>query len=149
MVQGGTDTRPESGRIDVLYSLRMYPAFRVLFGTTLTTNAAFWMWSLLIGWLALLLTDSPFFVGLTGFLNGIPMLIVSLPAGVLIDRVDRRAVLLLAQIVVALVTVVLVVFLWFDWLRPWQLLLAAFRLGDRYGLRLRDTQCAGREPGRP
>ncbi|GBD18898.1 Enterobactin exporter EntS [bacterium HR27] len=130
MVQGGTDTRPESGRIDVLYSLRMYPAFRVLFGTTLTTNAAFWMWSLLIGWLALLLTDSPFFVGLTGFLNGIPMLIVSLPAGVLIDRFDRRAVLLLAQIVVALVTVVLVVFLWFDWLRPWQLLLAAFLSGS-------------------
>lgn len=130
MVQGGTDTRPESGRIDVLYSLRMYPAFRVLFGTTLTTNAAFWMWSLLIGWLALLLTDSPFFVGLTGFLNGIPMLIVSLPAGVLIDRFDRRAVLLLAQIVVALVTVVLVLFLWLDWLRPWQLLLAAFLSGS-------------------
>ncbi|MCX2728346.1 MFS transporter [Thermomicrobium sp. 4228-Ro] len=129
MAQESDDARSMTDRVDVLYSLRMYPAFRVLFGTTLTTNAAFWMWSLLAGWLALLLTDSPFFVGLTGFLSGIPMLIVSLPAGVLIDRFDRRFVLLAAQVVVALVTVVLVLFLWFGWLHPWQLLLAAFLSG--------------------
>jgi MFS family permease len=113
----------------ILHSLRTYPAFRLLFGTTLTTNAAFWMWSLLIGWLALVLTDSPFFVGLTGFLNGIPMLLVSLPAGVLIDRVDRRLVLFVAQVVVALATVSLVLLLWLERLTPWQLLLAAFVSG--------------------
>ncbi|WP_448574568.1 MFS transporter [Thermomicrobium sp.] len=118
-----------SERRGILYSLRTYPAFRLLFGTTLTTNAAFWMWSLLIGWLALVLTDSPFFVGLTGFLNGIPMLVVSLPAGVLIDRLDRRLVLLAAQVVVALVTVGLVLLLWLERLEPWQLLLAAFVSG--------------------
>jgi len=129
MAQDGRDERSPGDRIDVLYSLRVYPGFRLLFGTTLATNAAFWMWSLLAGWLALVLTDSPFFVGLTGFLNGIPMLIVSLPAGVLIDRFDRRLVLLAAQVVVALVTVALVALLWLGRLQPWQLLVASFLSG--------------------
>lgn len=122
------EQRP-GGRGGALYSLRVYPAFRLLFGTTLATNAAFWMWSLLSGWLALVLTDSPFFVGLTGFLNGIPMLLVSLPAGVVIDRLDRRFVLLTAQVLVTVVTVLLVVLLWLDRLQPWQLLTAAFLSG--------------------
>ncbi len=128
MTQESSDSRVHR-RIDVLYSLRVYPAFRLLFGTTLATNAAFWMWSLLAGWLALVLTDSAFFVGLTGFLHGIPLLIVSLPAGVLIDRFDRRTVLLVAHIVVSIVTVGLVVLLWLEWLRPWQLLVATFLSG--------------------
>ncbi|MCX7622656.1 MAG: MFS transporter [Thermomicrobium sp.] len=129
MHQGPRAQRPVDGRVGALYSLRVYPAFRLLFGTTLATNAAFWMWSLLAGWLALVLTDSPFFVGLTGFLHGIPMLLVSLPAGVLIDRFDRRLVLLAAQVVVALVTVVLVVLLAADRLAPWHLLVLSFLSG--------------------
>ncbi len=129
MVRESPAPRPAEGRIGALYSLRTYPAFRLLFGTTLATNAAFWMWSLLAGWLALVLTDSPFFVGLTGFLNGIPMLFVSLPAGVLIDRFDRRLVLLVAQVVVTSVTVLLVVLLWMRQLQPWQLLALSFMSG--------------------
>lgn len=128
MVEESLERRP-GGRGGALYSLRAYPAFRLLFGTTLATNAAFWMWSLLSGWLALVLTDSPFFVGLTGFLNGIPMLLVSLPAGVVIDRIDRRLVLLAAQVVVAAVTVLLVTLLWLGRLQPWELLVAAFLSG--------------------
>lgn len=128
--ESSVQRRLSSDRSAILYSLRVYPAFRLLFGTTLTTNAAFWMWSLLIGWLALVLTDSPFFVGLTGFLNGIPMLVVSLPAGVLNDRIDRRLVLLAAQSLVAVVTIILVILLWFDRLEPWQLLLASFLSGS-------------------
>ncbi|MDW7982563.1 MAG: MFS transporter [Thermomicrobium sp.] len=129
MVDDSRARRPLESRGGALYSLRVYPAFRVLFGTTLATNAAFWMWSLLAGWLALDLTDSPFFVGLTGFLNGIPMLLVSLPAGVVIDRLDRRVVLLVAQVVVAAVTVLLVVLLWLGRLQPWHLLAASFLSG--------------------
>src|SRR3712207_28205 len=81
----------------MLHSLRVYPAFRLLLVGTLATNSAFWMYQVAVGWLALQLTDSPFFVGLTGFAGGIPLLIFSLPAGVIIDRFDRRLVLLAAQ----------------------------------------------------
>ena len=75
-----------------LHSLRAYPDFRLLLFGTLATNSAFWMYQVAVGWLALDLTDSAFFVGLTGFAGGIPLLLLSIPAGVVIDRVDRRVV---------------------------------------------------------
>lgn len=81
----------------MMQSLRVYPAFRLLLLGTLATNSAFWMYQVSLGWLALQLTDSAFWVGLAGFTGGIPLLIFSLPAGVVIDRVDRRSVLLAAQ----------------------------------------------------
>ena len=81
----------------MLHSVNIYPAFRLLLIGTLGTNTAFWMYQVAVGWLALEMTDSPFFVGLSGFVSGIPLLLISLPAGVLIDRYDCRIVLLLAQ----------------------------------------------------
>uniref|UniRef100_A0A831X778 MFS transporter n=1 Tax=Thermorudis peleae TaxID=1382356 RepID=A0A831X778_9BACT len=113
----------------ILHSLQVYPGFRVLFFTTVATNASFWMWQLVIGWLALVLTDSPFFVGLVGFLGGIPMLLVSLPAGVVIDQVDRRLVLLLAQVSVTLVVAAVTFMFWRGWLAPWHLLVGVFLAG--------------------
>jgi predicted MFS family arabinose efflux permease len=113
----------------MLHSLRAYPGFRVHFFSTVATNASFWMWHLVTGWLALVLTDSPLFVGVVGFLGGIPLLIASLPAGVVIDRVDRRLVLLLAQTCMALVTALVVLLLWRGWLASWHLLVAVFLVG--------------------
>jgi MFS family permease len=94
-------TEPASGGI--LRSIKVYPAFRMLMIGTLVSNTAFWMYQVAVGWLALQMTDSPFFVGMAGFAGGIPLLLVSLPAGVIIDRFDRRTVLMSAQVGVMLV----------------------------------------------
>lgn len=94
-------TEPASGGI--LRSIKVYPAFRMLMIGTLVSNTAFWMYQVAVGWLALQMTDSPFFVGMAGFAGGIPLLLVSLPAGVIIDRFDRRTVLMIAQVGVMLV----------------------------------------------
>ena len=66
---------PDAGRVS--HSLRVYPAFRTLLLGTLATNSAFWMYQVCVGWLALQLMDSPLFVGLTAFVGGIPLLVVS------------------------------------------------------------------------
>ncbi len=108
------------------HSLREYPAFRTLFGTTLATNSGFWMWIIASGWLALLLTDSPFFVGLVGFVGGIPTLLFGVFVGAVIDRFSRRSVLMVAQTVVSIIAVTLAVLLFLDILQPWQLLVGAF-----------------------
>src|SRR5690606_10954833 len=92
---------PPSGGI--LRSIKVYPAFRMLMIGTLVSNTAFWMYQVAVGWLALQMTDSAFFVGMAGFAGGIPLLLVSLPAGVIIDRFDRRTVLMSAQVGVMLV----------------------------------------------
>ena len=81
----------------MMHSMHVYAGFRLLLLGTLATNTAFWMYQVAVGWLALEMTDSPFFVGLAGFTGGIPLLILSLPAGVLVDRIDRRKILLIAQ----------------------------------------------------
>jgi MFS family permease len=112
--------------LSLWHSLKAYPAFRTLFGSTLTTNSGFWMWIIASGWLALLLTDSPFFVGLVGFVGGIPTLLFGVFVGAIIDRFSRRNVLLLAQTIVAIIAVTLAALLFLDILQPWQLLIGAF-----------------------
>lgn len=83
--------------------MRAYPAFRLLLLSTLVADSGFWMYQVAIGWLALQMTDSPFFVGMVGFAGGIPLLLAGLPAGVIIDRFARRHVFLAAQAGVMLV----------------------------------------------
>lgn len=124
-----TDAAPSVGETSIWHSLRVYPPFRVLFVSTLGTNSAFWMWNIVAGWLALQLTDSPFFVGLTGFLGGIPTLLFSIPGGVLLDRVDRRLVLMLGQGLATAVALAVALLLLADRMLPWHLLVAAFLNG--------------------
>jgi len=109
--------------------LRIYPAFRTLLLGTLATNSAFWMYQVCVGWLALQLMDSPLFVGLTAFVGGIPLLVVSLPAGVMIDRYDRRLVLMVAQIAVMVVAAVFALLVGTGAIAPWSTLILVAAYG--------------------
>lgn len=106
----------------ILHSIRMYADFRMLMIGTLVSNSAFWMYQVAVGWLALQLTDSPFFVGMAGFAAGIPLLLFALPIGVIIDRFDRRRVLLAAQFGVMLVSLVFAIMVGMGTIRPWSML---------------------------
>ena len=73
------------------------PDFRALWLGSLVSNVGTWMQQIGSGWLVLQLTDSPFWLGLVSFAAALPILLFSLPAGVLADRVDRRRLLLCTQ----------------------------------------------------
>jgi MFS family permease len=60
--------------------------------------------SLTHGWLMLHLTDSPFWVGMGVGVRGAAQAICSLPGGALADRVDRRRLLLLTQLLMAAIS---------------------------------------------
>lgn len=109
----------------MLYSLQTFRPFRLLFMGTLATNSAFWMYQIAVGWLALQKTDSPLFVGLTGFAGGIPLLFLALPAGVVIDRVDRRKILMAAQVGVMAVAGMFALLVGTDLIQRWSILLLA------------------------
>ena len=64
------------------------------------------MQNIALGWLAFELTDSERFVGLVAFAAGVPFIIVSIPGGALLDRFDRRTVLLICQALAVVVAVV-------------------------------------------
>ena len=114
----------------MMRSVNAYPAFRLLLIGTLATNSAFWMYQVAVGWLALELTDSAAFVGLAGFVSGIPLLLLALPAGVLIDRFDGRSVLLVGQSGVMLVSAAFAVLVGMDVVRPWVLLVLVAAYGS-------------------
>lgn len=71
--------------------------FRIfLFGQTLSLIGT-WMQMMAQGWLALELTNSPFMVGLVATATSIPILLFTMPAGVLVDRSDKLRIVRIAQ----------------------------------------------------
>lgn len=120
--QSGQELPSPAEERGMMEALRAYPVFRLLLLGTMATNSAFWMYQVAVGWLALQLTDSPLFVGLAGFAGGIPMLLFSLPAGVVIDRYDRRLVLLSAQFGVMIVSAIFALMVGIDLIAPWSVL---------------------------
>ena len=85
-----------------LQLLRQHADLRWLVLGTFATQAGQWALTIGMGWLMLGLTDSAFQVGLLSFAGGLPMLLAALPAGLLLDRIDRRRVMLVAQALIVL-----------------------------------------------
>ncbi len=71
--------------------------FRIfLTGQTLSLVGT-WMQTMAQGWLALELTNSPFLVGLVATATSLPILVFTMPAGVLVDRSDKLRLVRIAQ----------------------------------------------------
>lgn len=116
---------------DGLFSaLQRYPTFRRLWFGSVLAQLGQWMQSVALGWIALDLTDSAFFVGLVSFMAGIPFIVVAVPAGVLIDRYDRRHVLLFCQGAAVVLAVIMAIDVMAGTVQPWHLLIAAFINGS-------------------
>src|SRR5205823_14626286 len=56
-----------------------------------------WMQSVALGWLVLDLTNSAFAVGLNQALRSLGVLLCTLYAGIVVDRVDKRRLIVLTQ----------------------------------------------------
>src|SRR3989304_2169835 len=76
-----------------------------------------------LGWLVLRLTDSPAMLGVASFAGSAPTLLLSLYAGVLADRVDRR------RLPVGGLAVLLAVLATTGHIAFWQIVLIAFAAG--------------------
>jgi MFS family permease len=68
-----------------------------------------WMQTLAQGWLVLRLTNSPFLLGLIGFINSVPVLILSLWGGVVADRHAKRELLTVSQTVSMILAFILAI----------------------------------------
>ncbi len=76
-----------------------YRDFRLLWAGACTSSIGTWMQELAQNWLVLEISNSPFWLGLDSFLGEIPIFILSLVGGVVADRMDRRRLLLMSQLV--------------------------------------------------
>ena len=82
--------------------------------------------------LILALTGSPAAAGIAAALGSVPYLIFCLPAGALIDRWDRKRVMIVCDVGRALTVITVPIALWFDVLTLWQLYIAAFVEGSLF-----------------
>jgi MFS family permease len=73
--------------------------YRLFWSGAFLSNIGTWMQAVAQGWLVLQLTDSPFWLGLDGFVALSPGLVLTLAGGVFADLVDRRRLLLYTQAV--------------------------------------------------
>ena len=76
--------------------------FRIFWLGQLVSVTGTWMQTVAQGWLILIITGSPFVLGLAAAARSIPVLILVVPAGVAADRFDRRKVILATSVVAML-----------------------------------------------
>jgi MFS family permease len=71
--------------------------FRIFWFGQLLSLSGTWMQSTAQGWLVLELTDSEFLLGLVTAASALPVLLFTLYAGVVADRMDKRRIIVAAQ----------------------------------------------------
>jgi MFS family permease len=86
--------------------------FRIVYTGTFASNVGTWMQNVILGLYALKLTHSGFFVGLLYFGQLGPLLFLSMMGGVLVDRVDRRRLLVGLQLLQGALSFGLAVVAW-------------------------------------
>lgn len=82
-----------------------------------------------IAWQVYEITNSPFQLGLTGLFRALPVMILSLPGGVLADRVDRRKLLIVTQSLAALLSLALALLTSAGQIQVWHIYAITFLAG--------------------
>jgi MFS family permease len=117
------------GRLSALFPALRHRNFRRFFTGQLVSLLGTWMGSTAQAWLVLLLTDSPFYVGLVGALGSLPVLLVSLYAGVVADRMSKLLLIKVTQASAMALTFSLAVLTFADVITVEQIMVIATLLG--------------------
>ena len=105
------------------------PDFRHFLAVRLAGNAAQQMLLVALAWQMYDLTSSAWDLGLVGLMQFLPALFLTIPAGQLVDRVDRRRVLAASLGLQALVAMALAAASMGDWVQRDLILLSSVLLG--------------------
>src|SRR5437588_8639550 len=92
------EERRDRGLSEMFRALR-HPNFRLFWSGAFLSNTGTWMQAVAQGWLVLQLSNSPFWLGVDGFMATAPGLILTLAGGVFADLMDRRKLLIYTQAV--------------------------------------------------
>ena len=106
---------------------------RLLAGTVIWWQC-FYMEMVVLGWLVFDLSNSARTVSLVGFCRTLPLLLVSLFSGPIIDYVGRRRVVIAAQSANLTAYMAIVLLLWSGKAAPWNIAIVVFCLGTAWAL---------------
>ena len=100
-----------SARLGAFRALR-HRNFRLFFGGQFVSLIGTWMQSVAQAWLVLKLTNSALMLGVVSFAGYLPILLVTLFAGVIVDHVDRRRLIVTTQVLLMLSAFILAALTW-------------------------------------
>ena len=133
---GTPDLAPEptAGGVAARLPALAAPTFRTFLLAAFIGNIGAWMGTTAQGWLVLGLTDSPAALGVTSAAGSAPVLFLSLLAGVLADRIDRRLIMVGTQAAGALFAAVLATLTMSGTVEYWHVLVLAVLAGSATAL---------------
>lgn len=108
--------------------------YRLLWPANFLTYIPMWIQMTMLGWMVLVLTDSPFLVALVGFFGWSPMLILGLVGGFIADTGRRKNILLATQLTNLVVSLAMIMLLMTESERFWHAYIAMILVGTSRAL---------------
>src|SRR5450759_3651760 len=90
---------PANGRVAFMLRALRYRNYRLFFGGQIVSLAGTWITTTATSWLVYRLTGSAFLLGLVAFAGQFPAFLLGPFAGILVDRWDRRRLLIATQVI--------------------------------------------------
>ena len=106
--------------------------FRLLWLAGLFRFHSRWMETLVLGWIILEVTDSPFLVGTIGFFRMAAMPILGLPAGVMADRLNRKLIIVLTEGINVVFSIILFILVASGSIQFWQIAALTLAMGTSW-----------------
>ena len=103
--------------------------FRLYFAGQLVSNIGTWMQIVAQGWVVYQIGHSELTLGLVAFASAIPVLLISPWAGVVVDRISRRNLLIMTQSGAMLLAFILAALTFTNVIKEWHVIVLAACLG--------------------
>jgi MFS family permease len=103
--------------------------FQLYFGGQLISNIGTWMQVIAQAWVVYQIGHSELILGLVAFASAIPVLIISPWAGVVVDRMPRRTLLMMTQTGAMILAFVMAALTFTGLIQQWQVIVLAALLG--------------------
>ncbi|MEP6896424.1 MAG: MFS transporter [Chloroflexota bacterium] len=120
---------PSSPAATSTFSAMRHRNFQLYFGGQLISNIGTWMQIIAQGWVVYQIGHSTLTLGLVAFASAIPVLIVSPWAGVIVDRVSRRNLLIMTQASAMLLAFIMAALTFTGVIKEWHVIVLAALLG--------------------
>ena len=123
------DATPKGFALRHTFAALQHRNYRLFFFGQLVSLIGTWMQNVAQAWLVYELTNSPFKLGVVSFCAGVPVLLFSLWAGVVADRVPKRRLLVVTQTVMMTLAFILAADMFLGTIQWWHIAIMAFLLG--------------------
>lgn len=103
--------------------------FRLLFFGTSLSHVGDFIQAMAQSWLVWQMTKSPFLLGVVGFCQALPRLLLGAVGGAIVDRVERRQLLISTQILAMAQAFCFWALVYFGWIQLWHIMSLVLFLG--------------------